>query len=206
MPWPFSMTMLGILLKPILDPLARSDVSIGQSPCDLVPARPKLSVEMPFGERKGVGLRATVIPAGFWRAELSKEMVHEGWRLILDYHSSIPRNFGRFQIRRQSWSRSRFRTKGVPGTLFQFCLHAYCFHLMHLFGSSSSPISGEPIPPSGEHLARWSSQGEEHAHTIRKRVRSRGVGRTKLYAFCACAALQHRALGPSRLARVFFKQ
>ena len=80
------MANLGIPLKPILDPLARSDVSIGQSLCDLVPATPKLSVEMPFGDRKGVGLRATVIPAGFWRAELSKEMVHEGWELIFDYH------------------------------------------------------------------------------------------------------------------------
>jgi len=206
MPRPFSMTNLGIPLKPILDPLARSDVSIGQSPCDLLRATPKLSVKIPFGDRKGVGLRATVIPAGFWRAELSKEMVLEGFQLIFDYHSSIPRNFGRFQIRRQSWSRSRFRTKGVPGTLFQFCLHAYCFHLMQCLGRSSTTISGEPIPPKGEVLARWSSQEEEHAHTIRKRVRSRGVGRTKLYAFCACAALQHRALGPSRLARVFFKQ
>ena len=88
MPRPFSLTIPGIVLQPILqlDPLARSDISIGQSPCDLVPVRPKLSVEMPFGERKGVGSRATVIPAGFWRAELSKEMVLEGWRLILDYH------------------------------------------------------------------------------------------------------------------------
>ena len=99
MPRPFSMTISGIPLKRILDPLARSDVSIGQSPCDLVPATPKLSVERPFGDRK----RATVIPAGFWRAELSKEMVLKGWELILDYHSSILRNFGRFQVRRQSW-------------------------------------------------------------------------------------------------------
>ena len=76
----------GMLLQPIMDPLARSDVSIGQSPCDLVPARPKLSVQMPFRDRKGVGTRATVIPAGFWRAELSKEMVLEGFQLILDYH------------------------------------------------------------------------------------------------------------------------
>ena len=78
MPRPFSMTISGIPLKRILDPLARSDVSIGQSPCDLVRATPKLSVEMPFGDQKGVGRRATVIPAGFWRAELSKEMVLEG--------------------------------------------------------------------------------------------------------------------------------
>ena len=112
------MTNSGMLLQPIMDPLARSDVSIGQSPCDLVPARPKLSVQMPFRDRKGVGTRATVIPAGFWRAELSKEMVLEGFQLILDYHSSMPRNFCGFQVRRQSWSRSRFRTKGVPGTLF----------------------------------------------------------------------------------------
>ena len=75
-----------MLLQPIMDPLAHSNVSIGQSLCDLVPATPKLSVEMPFGDRKGVGRRATVIPAGFWRAELSKEMVHEGWELIFDYH------------------------------------------------------------------------------------------------------------------------
>ena len=174
MPRAFSMTNSGMLLQPIMDPLARSNVSIGQSPCDLVPATPKLSVERPFGDRKGVGLRATVIPAGFWRAELSKEMVHEGWRLILDYHSSIPRNFGRFQIRRQSWSRSRFRTKGVPGTLFRFCLHAYCFHLMQCLGRSSSPISGEHLPPNGELLARWSSQEEEHKeiHQARPQAKS----------------------------------
>ena len=86
MPWPFFLTNSGIPLNPILDPLARSDVSIGQSPCNLVPATPRLSVERPFGDRKGVGLRATVIPAGFWRAELSKEMVLEGFQLIFDYH------------------------------------------------------------------------------------------------------------------------
>ena len=75
-------------------------------------------------------------------------MVLEGFQLILDYHSSMPRNFCGFQVRRQSWSRSRFRTKGVPGTLFRFCLHAYCFHLMQCLGRSSSTISGEPIPRS----------------------------------------------------------
>ena len=80
------MTNSGMLLQPIMDPLARSDVSIGQSPCDLVPARPKLSVEMPFRDGKGVNSRATVIPAGFWQAELSKEMVLEGFQLIFDYH------------------------------------------------------------------------------------------------------------------------
>ena len=53
MPRPFSLTNLGIPLKPILDPLARSDVSIGQSPCDFVRATPELSVETPFGDRKG---------------------------------------------------------------------------------------------------------------------------------------------------------
>jgi len=41
---------------------------------------------MPFRDRKGVGTRATVIPAGFWQAELSKEMVLEGFQLIFDYH------------------------------------------------------------------------------------------------------------------------
>ena len=130
-------------------------------------------------------------------------MVLRGWELILAYHSSMLRNFCGFQVRRQSWSRSRFRTKGVPGTLFQFCLHAYCFHLMHLFGSSSSPISGEPIPPSGEHLARWSSQGEEHAHAVRKRASAGGVRRTQRYAWIARAGLEHRALGPCRLAEFF---
>ena len=75
----------GMLLQPIMDPLARSDVSIGQSPCDFVRATPKLSVEMQFGDQKGVGSRATVIPAGFWQAELSKEMVLEGFQLIFDY-------------------------------------------------------------------------------------------------------------------------
>jgi hypothetical protein len=203
MPRAFSMTKLGIPLKPILDPLARSDVSIGQSPCNLVPATPKLSVERPFEDRKGAGSRATVIPAGFWQAELSKEMVHEGWRLILDYHSSIPRNFGRFQVRRQISSRGRLDIAGVPQTLSAFCLHAYCVNLMQFLGRSSSPISGEHLPPNGELLARWSSQGEEHTHALRKRASAGGVRRPKRYAFGARGGLEHRALGPSRLARVF---
>jgi len=161
---------------------------------------------MPFRDRKGVGTRATVIPAGFWRAELSKEMVLEGFQLILDYHSSMLRNFCGFQVHRQISSRGRLDIAGVPQTLSAFCLHAYCVNLMQFLGRSSSTISGEPIPPNGEVLARWSSQEEEHTHTIRKRVRSWGVRRTKLYAFDVCAALKHCALGPCRLARVFFKQ
>ena len=161
-----------------MDPLARSDVSIGQSPCDLVPARPKLSVERPFRDRKGVGLRATVIPAGFWRAELSKEMVHEGWRLILDYHSSIPRNFRGLQVSQQISSRGRLDIAGVPQTLSAFCQHGYCINLMQLLGRSSSTISGEHLPPNGEHLARWSNQEEEHAHAIRKRASAGGVRST----------------------------
>ena len=130
-------------------------------------------------------------------------MVLEGFQLILDYHSSMPRNFCGFQVRRQSWSRSRFRTKGVPGTLFQFCLHAYCFHLMQCLGRSSSPISGEHLPPNGELLARCSSQGEEHAHAVRKRASAGGVRRTQRYAWIARAGLEHRALGPCRLAEFF---
>ena len=61
---------------------------------------------------------------------------------------------------------------------------------MQCLGRSSSTIPGEPLPPNGEVLARWSSQEEEHAHTIRKRVRSWGVRRTKLYAFGARVALK----------------
>ena len=34
----------------------------------------------------------------------------------------------------------------------------------------------EPIPPSGEDLARWSSQEEEHAHRHHLQVRHRDVG------------------------------
>ena len=43
MPPPFSQTIAGIALEPILDPLALgcSDVSIGQSPSDLVRAMAK---------------------------------------------------------------------------------------------------------------------------------------------------------------------
>ena len=63
MPRPFSLTITGIVLQPILDPLARSDVSIGQSPCDLLPATPKLSVEMPFRDQEGGDARPRVIPA-----------------------------------------------------------------------------------------------------------------------------------------------
>ena len=75
---------------------------------------------------------------------------------------------------------------------------------MQFLGRSSSTISGEPIPSNGEVLARWSSQEEEHAHTIRKRARAWGVRRTKLHAFGARGGLEHRALGPSQLARVGF--
>ena len=63
MPQPFSMTNLGIPLKPILDLLARSDVSIGQSPSDFVRATQKLSVERPFRDQEGGDARARVIPA-----------------------------------------------------------------------------------------------------------------------------------------------
>ena len=63
MPQPFSMTNLGIPLKPILDPLARSDVSIGQSPCDLLRATPKTIRWLPFRDQEGGDARARVIPA-----------------------------------------------------------------------------------------------------------------------------------------------
>ena len=138
MPRQFSMTNSGMLLQPIMDPLARSDVSIGQSPCDFVRATSKLSVKRPFGERKGVG-----------------------------------------------------------------SLHAYCVNLMQLLGRSSSPISGEHLPPSGELLARWSSQGEKHTHALRKRASAGGVRRTQRYTWIARAGLEHRALGPCRLAEFF---
>ena len=95
---------------------------------------------------------------------------------------------------------------GVPQTLSAFCLHAYCVNLMQFLGRSSSAISGEHLPPNGEVLAQWSSQGEEHAHAVRKRTSAGGVRRTQRYAWIARAGLEHRALGPCRLARVFFKQ
>ena len=41
MPRPFSSTIIGIPLEPILDPLGHNDVSIGQSPSDLVRATKK---------------------------------------------------------------------------------------------------------------------------------------------------------------------
>ena len=63
MPRPFSMTISGIVLQPILDPLARSNVSIGQSPCDLLPATPNLSVGLPFCDEDGAHASATVILA-----------------------------------------------------------------------------------------------------------------------------------------------
>ena len=130
-------------------------------------------------------------------------MVLEGWELILDYHSPMPRNFCGFQVRRRISSRDRFNIAGVPQTLSAVCLHAYCFHLMQFLGRSSSTIPGEPLPPNGEVLARWFSQEEEHAHTIRKRASAWGVRRTKRYAFDARGGLEHRALGPCRLTRVF---
>ena len=63
MPRPFSMTILGIPLKRILDPLARSDVSIGQSPCDLLPATAKTISWLPFRDQEGGDARPRVIPA-----------------------------------------------------------------------------------------------------------------------------------------------
>ena len=63
MPQPFSMTNSGMILQPILDPLARSDVSIGQSPSDLLRATRKLSVERPFGDQDRGNAWATVILA-----------------------------------------------------------------------------------------------------------------------------------------------
>ena len=41
MPRPFSQTIRGIVLEPILDPLGRSDVSIGQSLSNFVRATQK---------------------------------------------------------------------------------------------------------------------------------------------------------------------
>ena len=64
MPQAFLMTISGIPLKRILDPLARSDVSIGQSPCDLLRATPKTISWLPFRDQEGGDARATrVIPA-----------------------------------------------------------------------------------------------------------------------------------------------
>ena len=111
-------------------------------------------------------------------------MVLEGFQLILDYHSSMPRNFRGLQVSQQISSRGRLDIAGVPRTISAFCLHAYCVNLMQLLGRSSSTISGEHLPPNGELLARWSSQEEleEHAHALRKRVSARGVRRTQRYA------------------------
>ena len=100
-------------------------------------------------------------------------------------------------------SRGRLDIAGVPQTLSAFCLHAYSANLMQFLGRSSSPISGEHLPPNGELLARWSSQGEEHAHAVRKRASAGGVRRTQRYAWIARAGLEHLALGPCRLAEFF---
>ena len=130
-------------------------------------------------------------------------MVLRGWELILAYHSSMLRNFRRLQVSQQISSRGRLDIAGVPHTISAFCLHAYCVNLMQFLGRSSSPISGEHLPPNRELLARWSSQGEEHAHAVRKRASAGGVRRTQRYAWLARAGLEHRALGPCQLARVF---
>ena len=130
-------------------------------------------------------------------------MVLEGFQLILDYHSSMLRNFRGLQVSQQISSRGRLDIAGVPCTISAFCLHAYCVNLMQFLGRSSSPISGEHLPPNGELLARWSSQGEEHAHAVRKRASAGGVRRTQRYAWIARAGLEHRALGPCRLAEFF---
>ena len=84
----------------------------------------------------------------------------------------------RFQVSQQISSRGRLDIAGVPHTISAFCLHAYSVNLMQFLGRSSSPISGEHLPPNDEVLARWSSQEEEHAHAIRKRASAGGVRRT----------------------------
>ena len=63
MPRPFSSTNSGIQLKPILDPLARRDVSIGQSPSDLLRATQKTISWLPFRDQDGAHAPATVILA-----------------------------------------------------------------------------------------------------------------------------------------------
>ena len=70
--------------------------------------------------------------------------------------------------------------------------------LRHYENLASAQVSRVVDAAAAEWLAV-----EEQAHTIRERMGSWGVRRTKLYAFGARAALKHRALGPSRLARVF---
>ena len=130
-------------------------------------------------------------------------MVLRGWELILAYHSSMLRNFCGLQVSQQISSRGRLDIAGVPHTISAFCLHAYSANLMQFLGRSSSPISGEPSPANGEVLARWSSQGEEHAHAVRKRASAGGVRRTQRYAWLARGGLEHRALGPCRLAEFF---
>ena len=58
---PFSLTLSGIVLQPILDPLARSDVSIGQSLCDLLRATRKTISWLPFRDQEGGDAQARVI-------------------------------------------------------------------------------------------------------------------------------------------------
>ena len=119
MPWPFSLTISGIILQPTLDPLARSDVSIGQISCYFSRATPKPPVGMPFRDHLGAHARARVIPAWVWRAESSIVMVLRGWEFNLAYHSSIPRTFCGLQVSRQISSRDRFNIAGVPRNSFR---------------------------------------------------------------------------------------
>ena len=123
MPRPFSSTNSGIPLKPILDPLSRSDVSIGQSPCDLLPTTPKPSVGLLLRDEDGAHAPATVL-AGNSSMSLAGRIIngdgpYRGWELILGYHSSMPRNLCGLQVGRQSWTHNCFRTKGLPQNSFR---------------------------------------------------------------------------------------
>ena len=63
MPRPFSLTISGIVLQQILDPLARSDVTIGQSLCDLLRATRKTIGWLLFCDQEGGDAQARVILA-----------------------------------------------------------------------------------------------------------------------------------------------
>ena len=89
MPRPFSLTISGIVLEPILDPLGCSDVSIGQSPSNWLGATPKLSVGMPFRDQEGAHVRGELLLYGTLSISNFQNVLTAHSYLICDNHLEL---------------------------------------------------------------------------------------------------------------------
>ena len=101
-------------------------------------------------------------------------MVLRGWQLNFLYRASIPRTFGVLQVGPQIRSRDRFMIVGVPPNSFSILSSCIWLPSHAVFGQVSKHNLWKPL-----HLSAWSSQGEEHAHLLRKPASAGGVHHTK---------------------------